>query len=102
MFSGDGDLIPARVVEAPWLRRLQPLGEDVSVVLETADGTVRIEGETVLSTHDITDPSEIPADMLGLDGELDASRRCSRPACATRGTASRRSACSNARSRRIS
>jgi glycine/D-amino acid oxidase-like deaminating enzyme len=43
---------------------LQPLGEDVSVVLQTADGSVRIEGETVLSTHDITDPNEIPADQL--------------------------------------
>ncbi len=64
LFGGDGDLIPARVVEAPWLTTLQPLGEDVSVVLETADATVRIEGETVLSTHDITDPSEIPADQL--------------------------------------
>jgi hypothetical protein len=51
------------VSEAPWLTKLQPLGEDVSVVLETADGTVRIEGETVLSTL-ITDPSEVPADQL--------------------------------------
>ena len=33
-------------------------------MLETADGPVRIEGETVVSTHDITDPSEIPADQL--------------------------------------
>jgi hypothetical protein len=66
LFSGDGELIPARAVEAPWLRRLQPLGEDVSVVLETADGTVRIAGETVLSTHDITDPSELPAEQLAL------------------------------------
>lgn len=64
VFDGDGDLIPARVVEAPWLTKLQPLGEDVSVVLETADGTVRIEGETAMSTHDITDPSELPADQL--------------------------------------
>ena len=64
VFDGDGDLIPARVVEAPWLTKLQPLGEDVSVVLQTADATLRIEGETVLSTHDITDPSEIPADQL--------------------------------------
>ena len=64
LFDGDGDLIPARVVEAPWLSRLQPLGEDVSVVLETANGTERIEGETVLSTHDITDPSEVPAELL--------------------------------------
>jgi prepilin-type processing-associated H-X9-DG protein len=53
LFDGSGGLIPARVVEAPWLTRLQPLGEDVPVVLETDAGTVRIEGETVLSTHDI-------------------------------------------------
>lgn len=33
-------------------------------MLETADGTHRIEGETVLSTHDITDPSEVPAELL--------------------------------------
>lgn len=64
LFAGDGALIPARVVEAPWLRRLQPLGEDVSVVLETAGGQVRIEGETVLSTHDITDPATVPAEQL--------------------------------------
>jgi hypothetical protein len=64
VFDGDGGLIAARVVEAPWLTKLQPLGENVSVVLETADRTVRIEGETVLSTHDITDPSEIPPDQL--------------------------------------
>ncbi|HTQ21354.1 hypothetical protein [Mycobacterium sp.] len=53
IFAGDGDLIPARAVQAPWLTRLQALGEDVSVVLETAEGTVHIAGETVLSTHDI-------------------------------------------------
>ena len=64
LFDGDGELIGARVVEAPWLMRLLPRGEDVSVVLETAAGIERIEGETVLSTHDITDPSEVPAEML--------------------------------------
>jgi hypothetical protein len=53
IFTGDGDLIPARAVRAPWLTRLQTLGEDVSLVLETADGTMEIEGETVFSTHDI-------------------------------------------------
>ena len=53
IFTGDGPLIPARVVKALWLSRLQALGEDVSFVLETADGTVTIEGETVFSTHDI-------------------------------------------------
>src|SRR5258705_1714214 len=49
LFDGDGDLIPPRVVEAPWLTTLQPLGEDVSVVLETADGSPHIEGEIVFS-----------------------------------------------------
>ncbi|KUH85106.1 MULTISPECIES: hypothetical protein [unclassified Mycobacterium] len=66
VYYGDGALVPARVVEAPWLRRLRPRGEDVSLVLETDRGTVRIEGETVVSTHDITDRSEIPADQLAL------------------------------------
>ncbi len=53
IFTGDGPLVAARVVQAPWLTRLQALGEDVSLVLETDDGTVHIEGETVFSTHDI-------------------------------------------------
>lgn len=53
IFTGDGPLIPATAVRAPWLTRLQALGEDVSVVLETAQGTLEIEGETVVSTHDI-------------------------------------------------
>lgn len=51
LFDGDGGLVPAWVVDAPWLRRLQPRGEDVSVVLETASGAVRIRGESVLSTY---------------------------------------------------
>ncbi|WP_006241983.1 hypothetical protein [Mycolicibacterium tusciae] len=63
LFDGDGGLIPARAVQAPWLTRLQSRGEDVSVVLETDRGTVRIEGETVVSTHDITDAGDVPAEM---------------------------------------
>src|ERR1700758_2464878 len=53
IFDGTGDLIPARVVEAPWLTRFQPVGGDVALMLETPSGTVRIDGETILSTHDI-------------------------------------------------
>jgi hypothetical protein len=53
IFTGDGGLIPARAVQSPWLTRLQPLKEDVSLMLETADGVVEIAGETVFSTHDI-------------------------------------------------
>lgn len=53
VFDGDGDLVPARLVDAPWLARLQPLREDVSLVLDTARGKVRIEGETVVSAFDV-------------------------------------------------
>jgi hypothetical protein len=53
LFTGDDALIPARAVQAPWLNRLQALGEDVSLVLETDSGAVQIEGETVFSTGDI-------------------------------------------------
>jgi hypothetical protein len=53
VFSGDSALIAARVVSAPWLTTLQPLGADVTVVLETDGGTVTIEGETVVGTFDI-------------------------------------------------
>ncbi|OBI97062.1 hypothetical protein A5660_07265 [Mycobacterium alsense] len=53
VFTGDGGLIPARAVRAPWLTRLRPPGEDVSLVLQTAGGAVEIAGETVFSTHDI-------------------------------------------------
>jgi hypothetical protein len=58
VFEGDGELIPARVVEAPWLGDLRPTGEDVSVVLETEQGTTTIEGETVLSTFMVLGPLE--------------------------------------------
>lgn len=63
VFDGDGALVPARVVQAPWLTRLQPAGEDVSVILETDRGEMRIEGQTLASAHDITDPDEVPAEV---------------------------------------
>ena len=50
LFDGER-MIPATLVDAPWLRRLQPTGEDVTITLRTADGDVRIQGETVLSTY---------------------------------------------------
>ncbi|MCK9904286.1 hypothetical protein MXD63_30095 [Frankia sp. Cpl3] len=60
LYNGDGPLIPARVVEAPWLGRLQPTGEDVSVVFESELGRTRIEGETALSTFDVTERPAMP------------------------------------------
>jgi prepilin-type processing-associated H-X9-DG protein len=53
VFDGDGELRAARVVEAPWLTEITSREQDVSFVLETAEGEVRIGGETVLSTFDI-------------------------------------------------
>ena len=61
IFDGEGELVPARVVEAPWLTKLAPLGEDASLVLETTRGSVRIEGEIVLSTIDIHHDDETRA-----------------------------------------
>ena len=90
--------IPARVVEAPWLTKLQPLGEDVSVVLETGAGRSTIEGETVLSTYDIHHDDKTSA-IEALKRSTPTSRPCSRPACATGGTARRPSGCSSARRR---
>lgn len=50
LFDGDGALIPARVAEAPWLRRMVPRGQQFRVVLETEDGrTETIQGESVVS-----------------------------------------------------
>jgi prepilin-type processing-associated H-X9-DG protein len=50
LFNGDGRLTPARVVQAPWLRTMQPSGQDVSVVLETESGETAIHGESIIST----------------------------------------------------
>lgn len=50
LFDGDGALVPARVVEAPWLRRMQPRGQRFHVVMETDDGrTETIQGESLVS-----------------------------------------------------
>jgi hypothetical protein len=50
LFDGK-ELIPATVVDAPWLTNLKPTGEDTSCTLRTTDGDVRIEGENILSTY---------------------------------------------------
>jgi hypothetical protein len=54
VFSGDGTLQPARIVEAPWMRRLWERGEPVPLVLETADGTRHaIDGETFVNCRSL-------------------------------------------------
>jgi prepilin-type processing-associated H-X9-DG protein len=57
VFDGDGALMPARAIEAPWLRTMTPSGEQVGCVLETDDGrTVTITGETAVSTFMVMPP----------------------------------------------
>jgi len=52
LFTGEGALIPAKVLEAPWLTRVLPGGDDVSCVLESELGITRIEGRVVFSTFE--------------------------------------------------
>jgi prepilin-type processing-associated H-X9-DG protein len=51
VFLGDGELVPARVVDPPWLSSLAASGQDVSFSMATDDGaTYEVRGETVTST----------------------------------------------------
>jgi hypothetical protein len=43
-------MIPAKVIEAPWLTRFVPLGGGVDIVLEAAASPVRLKGVTNVST----------------------------------------------------
>jgi hypothetical protein len=48
---GDGELVPARAVDPPWLSSLTASGQDVSFGMETPDGTTfEVRGETAIST----------------------------------------------------
>ena len=53
VFNGDGVLIPARAAEAPWMRKLHTGGENVPLVLETADGLFSIEGTTFVNCRSL-------------------------------------------------
>ena len=52
IYTQDRKRFPARVVTAPWMKRLQEKGEKLPLVLETAIGTILIEGKTLLTTFD--------------------------------------------------
>jgi hypothetical protein len=57
VFEGEGELIPARMVDAPWLGSLQPKDQDVSCVIEPVTGkTVTIGGRTTASTFMVMPP----------------------------------------------
>ncbi|KPM54348.1 hypothetical protein CcI49_20325 [Frankia sp. CcI49] len=69
LYLGEGKLVPARVVEAPWLRRLVPAGDPVPVVFESELGITRIEGVTALTTHDTAFRPELPNFPVLFQGE---------------------------------
>jgi len=48
----DGERHSARVLEAPWMKKLIASGESVPLLLQTPRGLVRVEGKTLLSTFD--------------------------------------------------
>lgn len=56
VFTGDGGLVPARVVRAPWLSAPPRIGDDASLVLESALGTMEVEGMTTTSVLNLGDP----------------------------------------------
>lgn len=52
----DGRMYPARATRIPWLRNIVGEGDDVSLELESALGTTRIEGVSTLSTFRVGNP----------------------------------------------
>lgn len=61
VFLGDGELIPARAVDPPWLSSLAAEGQNVSFGMETVDGdTYEIHGTTEVSTFMV-----MPKDLGG-------------------------------------
>jgi hypothetical protein len=52
VFDARGRQIPARVVSAPWMTRLVESDDDASLVLDSEDGTVRIQGQVLASVFE--------------------------------------------------
>lgn len=65
----DGRMHPAKVVKAPWLRRIVGSGDDASLELESGLGRTRIEGSTTLSTFKVGNP-HLPGLTLQQGGVL--------------------------------
>ena len=69
VYPGEGKLIPARVLEAPRLRRLIPSGDPVPVVFESELGITHVEGVTLNTTHDTAHRPELPNFPVLFQGE---------------------------------
>ena len=52
VITADGERKPVRVARAPWMKRLEPSGEDASLVLEAEQETIRIAGKTMMTVFD--------------------------------------------------
>lgn len=61
VFTGDGVLVPARVIRAPWLSAAPKVGDDVSLVLESEFGPVHIDGVTTVSVFNLGHPQSANA-----------------------------------------
>ncbi len=55
-YYADGRMHPAKAVKIPFLRKIMPRGDDVSLVLETAMGKIEIGGTTELATFHLGNP----------------------------------------------
>jgi hypothetical protein len=66
IFNGDGPLIPALPVGVPWLKRLQPNGDDVALQLQTDAGIVSIQGISYINKRgrfSVQMPIDFPPDF---------------------------------------
>lgn len=52
IFDREGRHLPARVIQAPWMTHLVEKGDDAGLVLDSAEGTIRIQGEVLSSVFD--------------------------------------------------
>ncbi len=73
MFDGS-EIVPARVEGTPWMRGAAYGGEDVSFTLRTRARTVRIEGQTTVSTFRRTGPEVENHDPLVLQSGITRCR----------------------------
>jgi hypothetical protein len=74
----DGQVIPAQVLDPPWIRRAQASGEQFAFTLRTPKGDVHVDGETSMSVlfpkRERSDGSAFPPLQQGIaryswDGE---------------------------------
>lgn len=52
VITAEGERMAVRVVQAPWMKRLASSGEDATLELESEQGRIRIDGETLMTVFD--------------------------------------------------